>query len=48
MAHRDALDGGSSGSWSVETVEAVDLLINNLGHTGQNGIIMSIHIDPPR
>jgi len=32
----------------LKAVEAVDLLINNLDHTGQNGIIMSIHIDPPR
>jgi len=32
----------------LKAVEAVDLLINNLDHSGQNGIALSINIDPPR
>jgi hypothetical protein len=31
----------------LRAVEAVDSLINSLGHSGQNGIIMSLSIDPP-
>lgn len=32
----------------LRATEAVDVLVNNLDHTGQTGIIMSIHIHPPR
>jgi len=28
--------------------EAVDVLVDNLGRTGQNGVILSIHINPVR
>lgn len=31
---------------ALKATEAVDLLINNLDHTGQNGIVISIHIHP--
>lgn len=30
----------------LKATEAVEVLVNNLDHTGQNGLIMSIHIHP--